>query len=65
MTTRTDLPTADQLVEIIHLALDAHDIEAVGHALTVLAVVDPHRAIAIYDAMKAALYLTDLGATIQ
>lgn len=65
MTTRTDLPTADQLVEVIQLALHAHDIEAVGHALTVLAVVDPHRAIAIYDAMRVALHLVDLGAALQ
>lgn len=39
-----DLPTADQLSDIVIVALDSGDMEGVVAALRVMAVVDPRRA---------------------
>ena len=44
----------------IHRALEAGDIEAVGHFLRRMAVVDPARAVRVYDEMKAAIAIAEI-----
>lgn len=49
------LPTADQLEEVIHVALSRGDMEGVSAALHVLAVVDVRRCERVIEVMRLAL----------
>ena len=50
-----DLPTADQLSDIVIVALDSGDMEGVVAALRVMAVVDPKRAAETLAAIELGL----------
>ncbi len=50
-----DLPTADQLSDIVIVALDSGDMEGVVAALRVMAVVDPRRAAETLAAIELGL----------
>lgn len=47
--------TGDQLEQIFHTALQTGDTHGVEAALTVMATVDPHRAVRLYEDTKTAL----------
>lgn len=49
------LPTGEQLQAVIVAALDQGDIKAVDSALTVMAVVDPHRCERVMETMRLGL----------
>lgn len=50
-----DLPTADQLSDIVIVALDSGDMEGVVAALRVMAVVDPRRSAETLAAIELGL----------
>jgi hypothetical protein len=47
--------TADQLEELFHASLKAGDVEAVGHVLRAMIVLDPRRALRLHDDLRIAL----------
>jgi hypothetical protein len=51
----TDLPTSAQLVAVFHAAVRAGDADGVDAALRVMVVVDPRKAVELYDALKTAV----------
>jgi len=51
----TTLPTSAQLVEVFHAALTAGDADGIEAVLRVLVVVDPRKAVELYDALKTAV----------
>ena len=63
MTTVTEQLTAtsDQLVDIVLLALQRADIDAVAEALHALTHLDPHRAAIVYSALFTGLAAMDGG----
>ena len=52
---QSDLPTADQLSDIVIVALDSGDMEGVVAALRVMTVVDPRRAAETLAAIELGL----------
>jgi hypothetical protein len=53
--------TAAQIIAAITLALRAHDVEAVGGLLQMLAAVNPDEAQAVHDIVQVGLMLTREG----
>lgn len=52
--------TADELEQIFHGALSAGDTQGVEAALTVMAGVDPRRAVRLFDETKTALAIVSM-----
>ncbi len=55
MSPPSDLPTADQLSDVVIVALNVGDMESVVAALRVMAVVDPRRADEMLSAIELGL----------
>lgn len=55
MSSPSDLPTADQLSDVVIVALNVGDMEGVVAALRVMAVVDPRRADEMLSAIELGL----------
>ena len=47
--------TPERLEAIFHAALESGDTEGVGHALRLLLIVDPRRAIRLHDDLQTAI----------
>lgn len=52
------LPPVSVLENILQAALEQRDMEGVGHALTLIAVQDPHRAQLLLDTMKVGIAIS-------